>query len=129
MEDVALKSPIHALASASETGSLHSTVEEQAMCQFASLFKDSPDLSIEESEMMLIEHSGSPFNLDSCERVPSLSKFSFSDSLQPTSLILNSTWARFLQPLGYLRPRHILFTPDACQHGIHPLEPPPYARL
>ncbi|KAL1602689.1 hypothetical protein SLS60_006109 [Paraconiothyrium brasiliense] len=74
---MSLESPIHALASANESDNgekFQSAVEEQTMSEFTSLFEAGPDLSIEESELMLLESSNNHFSVgsDTSDSVSSL---------------------------------------------------------
>ncbi|KAF2444306.1 hypothetical protein P171DRAFT_444510 [Karstenula rhodostoma CBS 690.94] len=78
VSSMSLQSPIHALASAGESDhrdTFVSTVEEQeqAMCKFSSLFEETPDLSMDGGEMLLLEASTHvSLESDTSDGVPSL---------------------------------------------------------
>lgn len=77
MSSTSLEDPLRSLSSGEQIGhgeAFQSIVEDQPIYMFTSLFEDSPDLSMEDSEqLMLLEPSSSHFDLES-DTVPALSK-------------------------------------------------------
>ncbi|EKG10429.1 hypothetical protein MPH_12528 [Macrophomina phaseolina MS6] len=75
VSSTSLEDPLRSLSSGEQIGhgeAFQSIVEDQPIYMFTSLFEDSPDLSMEDSEqLMLLEPSSSHFDLES-DTVPAL---------------------------------------------------------
>lgn len=75
-----LEDPLRSLTAGDQTGlreAFQSIVEEQPIYEFTSMFEDSPDLSMEDSEqLMLLEPSSNHFGVesDTSDGVPALSE-------------------------------------------------------
>lgn len=120
VSSVALESPIHALASVSESeheDTFTSTVEEQdqAMCKFSFLFEESPNLSMDSSEMLLLEASdGFSLESDTSDSVASLS--TFPSHPHPTYIVNIQQYPRTTSPVPP--------PPTTSKHTYPPSHPP-----